>query len=158
MVNYWKAHKPVRFICSYCMFCPLHSSISIKSTSAIHTAITENTEDSLMKFAPHILMCESHSTLISLSHFELISYNIIAMTSVSTNFVSCTEAIMRLPQIITYTQLWRKNRDTKGFKGSTMMQALYLLWLVKRHILWWCNNDHQACRFSSSQVLLVWRH
>ena len=54
------------------MFCLLHSSISIeqhKSTSAIHPAITENMEDSLVMCVPHISMSESHNALIS----ELIS-------------------------------------------------------------------------------------
>ena len=41
------------------MFCLLHSSISIeqhKITSAIHLAIMENMEDSLVMRAPHISM------------------------------------------------------------------------------------------------------
>jgi len=72
------------------MFCLLHSSISIeqhKSTSAIHLAIMENMEDSLVMRARHISMHENSNALIS----ELI----IALTSVSAIFVSFTEAIMR---------------------------------------------------------------
>ena len=54
------------------------------------------------------------------------------MIGAPTIFMPRTEAIKCLPQIITYTRLRRKNGGTKGYKGSTMVQ---LLWLVKRHIL-----------------------
>ena len=37
----------------------------MKNTSAIHPAIMNNTEDSLVKCAPHILICESYNSLIS---------------------------------------------------------------------------------------------
>jgi len=46
-------------------------------------------------------------------------HNIIVVKSVSTIFVSCTVAITRKPQILTYAWLWRKNGGTEGFKGST---------------------------------------
>ena len=36
----------------------------MKSTSAIHPAITENTEDSFVMRMPHISMHESHNTSI----------------------------------------------------------------------------------------------
>ena len=64
----------------------------MKSTSAIHPAITENTEDSLMKRAPLITMRESHNASISamLNSF----YYIIAVGSISAIFMSHTEAIM----------------------------------------------------------------
>jgi len=83
--------KPISQYASYAaMFCPLHSSISIKqhkSTSAIHPAITENAKDS------HILMHKSRNALILaiLNSF----HNITAVRSVSAIFVSCTEAITR---------------------------------------------------------------
>jgi len=96
--------KPISQYALYAaMFCPLHSSISIeqhKSTSAIHSDITENTENSLAIHALHVSMCESHNPLISeiSNSFD----NIIAVRSVSVIFVSRTEAIT---QIVTYTQL-----------------------------------------------------
>ena len=37
----------------------------MESISIIHPAIMENTKDSLMKCAPHILMDESHNVSIS---------------------------------------------------------------------------------------------
>ena len=46
-------------------------------------------------------------------------------------FMSCNEAITCQLQIITYAWLWRKNQGAEGYKGSTMMQALQLLWLWK---------------------------
>ena len=46
------------------------------------------------------------------------------MRRASVIIMFCTEAINYLPQIVTYTRLSRKNGGTKGYKGSTMMQAL----------------------------------
>ena len=62
----------------------------MKSTSAIHPAITENMEDSLMKHAPHISMRESHDAWISTMSNSF--HNITAVRSVSAIFVSHTEA------------------------------------------------------------------
>ena len=45
------------------------------------------------------------------------------MRSAITILMFHTKAIMHLLQIA-YVQLWRKNGDTKGYKGSSMMQAL----------------------------------
>ena len=38
--------------------------------------------------------------------------------------MSRTEAIMCLPQIVTLLSFEEKNGRSKGYKGSTMMQAL----------------------------------
>jgi len=46
------------------------------------------------------------------------------MRSASAIFMSHTEGIMYLLQIITYVHLWKTNEPQKGFKGSAMMQAL----------------------------------
>ena len=46
------------------------------------------------------------------------------MRSASAIVISRTEAIARLPQIVTCAWLQRKNRGTKGYKGSNIMQAL----------------------------------
>ena len=49
--------------------------------------------------------------------------------------MSRTETIMFLPQIVTLRGCEERMGDQRGTKlGSTMMQALQLLWLVKRHI------------------------
>jgi len=48
--------------------------------------------------------------------------------------MSRTETISCLPQIVTLRGCEEKNGRSKGYKGSTLMQALYQLWLVKRHI------------------------
>jgi len=63
----------------------------MKSTSAIHPAVTESMKDSLVKRPPHILMCESHNASISamLNSF----HSIITVISVSVIFVPRTEAI-----------------------------------------------------------------
>ena len=53
----------------------------MKSTSAIHPAITENTEDSFVRQVPHISMCESHNALIT-AMLNLFHNNIIAVRSV----------------------------------------------------------------------------
>ena len=50
------------------MLCPLYSNNakkSMKSISAIYPAITENTQDILVKRVPHISTRESHNALIS---------------------------------------------------------------------------------------------
>jgi len=50
------------------MFCPFHSNIrknSIKNISAIHPAITENTENILVKRMPHFSMRESSISAMS---------------------------------------------------------------------------------------------
>jgi len=46
-INYWKTHKPVRFVLSYVCFVHYtarQAKNSMKSFSAIHPAITENTD------------------------------------------------------------------------------------------------------------------
>ena len=55
------------------------------------------------------------------------------MKSASTIFLSRTEAIMCLLQIATLRGCEERMGGTKGYKGSTMMQA----WLMKRHISGW---------------------
>ena len=93
----------------------------MKSISAIHPAITENTENILVKRAPHILIRESHSC-----NGELVSLHIklgIAR-EVPHQSLSRTEAISCLPQILTLCSCEEKNGRLKGYKGSTLMQAL----------------------------------
>ena len=63
----------------------------MKSISAIHPAITEITENILVKRTPNILI---------------------------------REAIPCLPQIVTLRGCEEKNGRSKGYKGSTLMQAL----------------------------------
>jgi len=46
------------------------------------------------------------------------------MKSASAIFMSHTEAITCLPQIITFRGCEERMGGTKGYKGSTMMQAL----------------------------------
>ena len=46
------------------------------------------------------------------------------MRSASVIFMPCTEAITRLPLIITYMRLLRKNGGTKGYKRSTVIHAM----------------------------------
>jgi len=91
-LNYWKAHKPVRFIRSYVLYDTQqykHRTTYVKSTSAIHASITENTEDLLVMCVPHISMRETHNASI-LNSF----HNKVAVISVSAIFMSHTEAIM----------------------------------------------------------------
>jgi len=52
----------------------------MKITSAIHPAITENMEDSLVKHTPHISMRESHNVPISATLNSF--HNIITVKSV----------------------------------------------------------------------------
>jgi len=52
-------------------------------------------------------------------------------------------------------------RRTKVSFGRTMMQALELLRLAKRHISGWSDIEqwrNQACSYSHYRVSLVWRH
>ena len=69
------------------MFCLLHSCI------VVHPGILENTEDSLIKHAPYIVIYENHNASISamLDSF----HNIIAVRSVSAIFMPRTKAIRR---------------------------------------------------------------
>ena len=64
-----------------------------------------------------------------------------------------------LPHIVTL-QLWRKKktqRRNKRDKSNTMMHALQLLQLVKRHISGWSDENqwwNQACSLSHSELRL----
>jgi len=65
----------------------------MKSISAIHIAIMENTEDPLVKCMPYnFLMHESQN--VSISAMSNSFHNIMAVRSVSAIFVSRAEAIM----------------------------------------------------------------
>jgi len=69
--------KPVSQKTSYsAMFGPLYSNISKEqyvkySISAIHPGIMENMVDLLVKYVPHISICENHTKCLSFSNFEL---------------------------------------------------------------------------------------
>ena len=91
----------------------------MKSISAIHPAITENTENILVKRAPHISIRESHS--VSISAMVNSFHNIISNEKC---LMSRTEAISHLPQIVTIRGCEEKNGRSNGDKGSTLMQAL----------------------------------
>ena len=71
----------------------------MKGISEIHSAATENTEDSLVKCTPYISICESHNTSISevLNSF----YNILSREWREKMLMSRTEAIQRLLQTVT---------------------------------------------------------
>ena len=93
MVNFGKLISQYALYAA--MFCPLHSSISIeqhKKHLCNPSSHYRNTEDSLVRHAPHMSMHESHNASIS-AILNLIR-NIIAVISVSAIFVSRTEAIM----------------------------------------------------------------
>ena len=96
----------------------------MKSISAIHPAITENTENMLVKCTPHISIRESHNVLISAIPNSF--HNIVSMRSGSASaiFMTRTEAIMCLPQIVTLCDCEERMGGTKEYKGSTMMQAM----------------------------------
>ena len=105
--------KPISQYALYSdMLCPSHS----KSLRKIQT---------LMKCAPHILICESHNASISaiLNSFHNIVSKAWCEECLSdlyvlhwSHYVSTTNRHLTL--------LWRKNGKSKGYKGSTMMQAL----------------------------------
>ena len=58
--------KPISQYASYsAMFCPLIQQYKHKKHLCIHPAITENTENILVKRAPHISVRESHNASIS---------------------------------------------------------------------------------------------
>ena len=98
----------------------------MKSISAIHPAITENMENILVKCAPHILIRESHNASISAmsnSFHNICSKEGIAR-EVPQQSLSCAEAITCLPQIVTLRGCEEKYGRSKGYKGSTLMQAL----------------------------------
>ena len=133
MANYWKAHKPVRFIRSY-VLSGIQQYKHRTTWKAPLQSIMKNTEDSLVKHAP-ISQCEKAIT----SRFQQYQTHFIKL--------SCEKCLCNICVLYwshyrltanhhLYTWLWRKNEGSKGFEGSTMKQALYLLQLqlVKRHI------------------------
>jgi len=71
---------------------------------------------------------------------------------------------MSVPQIVAFVLKEERigvHRRTKVIFGKTMMWALELLQLVKRHISGWSDIEqwrNQACSYSHYQVTLVWRH
>ena len=71
----------------------------MKSISAINPAIGENTENSLMKHVPHISIRKSHNASISAMSDSF--HTIVSMRDASAIFMSRTEAITCLPQIVT---------------------------------------------------------
>ena len=96
----------------------------MKSISAIHLAITENTKNIiLVKRAPHISIRESHT--VSISAMSNSFHNIVAREVPDRSFnTSRTEAIPFIPQILTLRSCEEKNGRSKGYKGNTLMQAL----------------------------------
>jgi len=82
--------KPKSQYASYAaMFCLLHSSISIRSTSVIHP---ENTKDVFVMHAPYLDAWKPYS--LNFNNFKLILYSsITAVRSFSGMFVYRTEAI-----------------------------------------------------------------
>ena len=85
----------------------------MKSISEIHPAITENTENTLVKCATY-LDTRNHKASISamLNSF----HNIVTMRSASAIFMSRTEAITCLPQIITLRGCEERMGDQRGTK------------------------------------------
>jgi len=75
-----------------------------------------------MKYAPHILICESHNASISAMPNSL--HNIVSKGIAREIFMSHTETITCLPQIITLRGCEEKYGRSKGYKDSTLMQAL----------------------------------
>ena len=64
----------------------------------------------------------------------------------------------------TYMAVEKRNeaqRRTKVSPNRTIMQALELLRLAKRHIFWWNDMEqykHQAHSLSGDRVTLFWKH
>jgi len=94
----------------------------MKSISAIHPAIMENTKNIFVKRAPHISIRESHNASMSNLFYNMQARH--SMKNATAIFMSHTEAITCLPQIITLRGCEEKNGRSKGYKGSTLMQAL----------------------------------
>ena len=84
---------------------------ALKSIPAIHPTITDNTENILVKRTPHILIHESHNVSISVMANSF--HNIISKAKHSSIFMSHTEAILWLLQIV---WLWRKEWEIRGTK------------------------------------------
>ena len=96
---------PINQYASYStMFCPLHTNIN-KEQHEKHLCNPSshhgNTENILVKCAPHILICESYNT--SISAIFILFHNIVSkhsMRSASAIFMSRTETFMCLLQIV----------------------------------------------------------
>ena len=133
--------KPISQYVSYSvMFCPLHSNITkeqhekhLCNPSSHYRKYGEYTREA----CPHISIYENHSVSIS----AMANSSRHSMRSASAIFMSRTKAISCLPQIITLRGCEEKNGRSKGYKGSTLMQALQQLRLVKRHISGRSNVD-----------------
>jgi len=66
----------------------------MKSISAIHSTITENTENILVKRAPHISIRENHS--VSISAMANSFHDIIAKLGIAREAISCLLQIVTL--------------------------------------------------------------
>ena len=145
-INYWNAHKPLRFVLSYVLSvtqqykqitawkASLQSIQPLRKIRRIHSWHV----CPISRYAAYntsiLAMSNSFHNIVSKAQYEKCLYTI---------FIYRTKAITCLPQIVTHTGLWKKNGSTKGYKGSTMMQTLELLQLVKRHIsirMKWCQT------------------
>jgi len=99
----------------------------MKSISAIHLAITENTENILMKRVPHISIRESHNASISAmlnSHIKQGIAQEVPQQSLCLVLKPLRVYRKSSPQIVTLRSCEEKYGGSKGYKDSTLMQAL----------------------------------
>ena len=123
----------------------------MKSISTINPAIMENTDGTIVKAHTPVIdikvgVSPRHSVslrFVLLPGLRTFGYHSKQRIMLKVPLLalhlpkSHTEAIMHVPQIVTYTvreKGMEYKKRTKVSFGGTMMQALELLWLVKKHI------------------------
>ena len=146
----------------------------MKSISTINSVIMENTKGSIIKTGTSVInkisRCVAWSLRFTSSYFEhfwvpLQVKNNVRSTSASTALTQASHqshnAHITNHHLHGKREMSGAQRRSKVSFGRTMMQALELLRLAKRHILGWSDDEHwrnQACSYSHYQVTLVWRH
>ena len=162
-IDYWKAHKPVCFVLSYFLSITEQYEqrtvwkVSLQSIHPLQTVQKIPSRNVCFKswnvkaIRPKYQQCWTHFITSKARN---------SMKSVSAIFTPCPKAITHLPQIVIYTQLWRKNVVTMGYEGSSSMMQ-YCSCCV-----WWKGTSQNEviliniwfCSPSYSWVMVVWMH
>jgi len=125
-INYWKTHKIARFVLSYVLSvtqqyrqrtawkATLQSIQPLRKIRRIYSWNVHPISQYVKAITSQFKQCRTwHS-----------KQGIRSTRSTSSIFMSCTEAIPCLLQIITLRGCKEKDGRSRGYKGSTLMQAL----------------------------------
>jgi len=92
---------------------------------------------------------------------KMIELNTSAINAITKSSMKPWNGASYVPQIVTYAVVDKRNQEqrrTKVSVGRTMMRALELQRLAKRHISGWSNVEQWRNQTHSYRVTLVWRY